>query len=508
MNHQSGTDFQELLVSGFLNNLILYPNNNALFVNNQYYTYQQLWQIVKQIHQQLSAQKQHLRIGVYCTNNIETYATILAINLYGAAYVPLNIKFPVSKNKKIIEQCNLQLILISKNDEKLHELKQQVKSTFITISNVLNVQPTELKNEIKINPNDYQKVEQPYVYILFTSGSTGEPKGVPISKTNTNHFFKYFFKNYNFNERDRFLQVYELTFDVSVFSFFMPLMVGACCYVLPNDGIKFMKTIEYLIKYNITVVSMVPTTLRYLENYLPEIKLPDLCYSFFSGDALHHNLAVKWSKAIPNAVIHNFYGPTETTIVCTRYVFNAKQSEKESVNDIVPLGKPFKGMEFIIIDEKNAPTQKGELCFSGTQVINSYLNNTNEDRFLTYQQKQFYKTGDIASVNEFENLIFYGRTDSQVKINGYRIELTEIENAISKTLDTKCIALTKKNNNSLNQLIVFIEEKKVDEKELKKRLGTILPDYMIPNQFIEVEKFILNINGKIDKQYLLDTYSA
>jgi amino acid adenylation domain-containing protein len=487
---------------------MLYPNNNSLFVNNKYYTYNQLWQITKQIHQQLCAEKQHLRIGVYCTNDIETYAAILAINLYGAAYVPLNNKFPISRNKKIIEECEVQLILTSEKDENLKELKQQVDAKFITVVDTSNAKSIEIKNEIGINQNDYQKVEQPYVYILFTSGSTGEPKGVPTSKTNANHFFQYFLKNYNFNEKDRFLQAYELTFDVSVFSFFMPLMVGGCCYVLPNNGIKFIHTIEYLLKYKITVVSMVPTTIRYLENYLPEIKLPDLCYSFFSGDVLHHNLAVKWSNAIPNAVIHNFYGPTETTIVCTRYVFNAKQSEKESVNDIVPLGKAFEGMEFIIIDENNAPTQKGELCFSGTQVINSYLNNTNEDRFLTYQQKQFYKTGDIASVNEFENLIFYGRRDSQVKINGYRIELTEIENAISKILDTKCIALAKKNNNSLNQLIVFIEEKKVDEKELKKKLGTILPDYMIPNQFVVVEKFILNINGKIDKQHLSDTYSA
>jgi D-alanine--poly(phosphoribitol) ligase subunit 1 len=487
---------------------VLYPNNNALFINNHYYTYKQLWQIVKQIHQQLSAQKQHLIFGVYCTDDIETYAAILAINLYGAAYVPLNSKFPVSKNKKIIEKCELQIVLTSVQAEVTNELKQHVDAKFINVVVISDAKTIKIKNEITINQNDYQKVEQPNVYILFTSGSTGEPKGVPISKTNVNHFFEYFLTNYNFNENDRFLQVYELTFDVSVFSFFMPLVVGACCYVLPTDGIKFIKTIEYLLNYKITVVSMVPTTLRYLENYLPEIKLTDLRHSFFSGDALHHNLAVKWSKAIPNAVIHNFYGPTETTIVCTRYVFNTKQSEKESVNNIVPLGKAFEGVEFIIIDENNIPTQKGELCFSGTQVITSYLNNTNEECFFTHHQKQYYKTGDIASVNEFGNLIFYGRTDSQVKINGYRVELTEVENAISKILDTRCVALTSKKNNSLNQLIVFIEKKTVDEKELKEKLQLILPDYMVPNQFIEVKNFVLNINGKIDKQHLLGTYSA
>src|SRR6476620_9950929 len=113
-----------------------------------------------------------------------------------------------------------------------------------------------------------QKADQPLSYILFTSGSTGDPKGVPVSHENIRSFFNYFLKEYDFNERDRFLQTYELTFDVSVFSFFMPLLTGACCIVLPDEGIKPMKIAEYLQNFSITVVSMVPGVLKYLSAYL------------------------------------------------------------------------------------------------------------------------------------------------------------------------------------------------------------------------------------------------
>lgn len=484
------------MISGFLKSIMSYPDNNALFVKGEYYTYQTLWQLVLGIHRQIPPEKKYQRIGIYCSDDVMTYAAILAVNLYGAAFVPLNSKFPVARNKNSTEQCRLQLIITSVDNPDVRELERD--ASILLVDNSMPV-VMEMPNVIAT----YQKVEQAISYILFTSGSTGEPKGVPVSHANLNHLFNYYLKNYDLNDKDKFLQVYELTFDVSVFSFFMPLLVGACCYVLPSEGIKFMRIIEYLQKHKISVVSMVPTVLRYIEKYLTEIILPDLRYSFFSGDALYHNLALKWGRAIPNGVIHNFYGPTETTIVCTHYVFDEKRSATESVNGIVPLGVAFEGMEIIIVDENNLPVEKGELCFSGTQVITGYLNNTNEDKFFVYQQKRYYKTGDIVSVNAFGNMVFHGRTDSQVKINGYRIELVEIENAVSGIMNAKCVAVCKVGANNINQILAFIETKEINEIRLKQMLFDVLPEHMIPHQFIAVEKFVLNINGKVDKQHLL-----
>lgn len=502
-SHTTITNFQEPIISGFLRTVLSCPDNEALFVNNKYYSYQSLWKMVLAIHGQISPEKKYQRIGIYCSDDVMTYAAILAVNLYGAAYVPLNSKYPVSKNKNCVEKCELKLIITSVDTAEVRELEGD--AALLLIDNINKIPNLSQYLSGQHDVATYQKVNQPIAYILFTSGSTGEPKGVPVSNSNVNHLLNFYLKNYDLNEKDKFLQVYELTFDVSVFSFFMPLLVGACCYVLPSEGIKFMKTIEYFQKYKITVVSMVPTVLRYIEKYLHEITLPHLRYSFFSGDALYHALAVKWARSIPNGVIHNFYGPTETTIVCTRYVFDEQQSAKESVNGIVPLGIAFEGMESLIVDEDNTPVEKGELCFSGTQVITVYLNNTNEDCFFVHDHKRFYKTGDIVSKNAFGNFVFHGRTDTQVKINGYRIELAEIENAVSDIVNANCVAMYKAGANGINQVFVFIETKEMNEIQLVETLRTILPDHMIPHRFITIEKFVLNMNGKVDKQYLMNT---
>jgi acyl-coenzyme A synthetase/AMP-(fatty) acid ligase len=256
----------------------------------------------------------------------------------------------------------------------------------------------------------------------------------------------------------------------------------------------------------ITVLSMVPTILHYISNYFDELHFPDLRYSFFSGDALHHSLAAKWKRCIPNAVVHNFYGPTETTIVCTRYIWNETDSAQEPVNGIVPLGKLFPQMEFLITDERCAPVgihEKGELCFSGVQVIEKYLNNENEEAFFLHNGKRFYRTGDLVSMNEKRNLVFLGRKDSQVKINGYRIELSEVEETIRLATGCRTVACTDADSHGLNYLCAFIESKNHDEKEVRGKVAETLPAYMLPKKIIFVDKIPLTINNKTDKAELL-----
>jgi len=457
--HKTTKNTKGSVVAGFLQNVRDYPGNNALWINDRYYSYEQLYQIVIGIYKAIPSDKKHSTIGVYCNDDVYTYAGILAISLYGAAYVPLNNKFPVARNKRIVEQCKPELILSSAEDENSKALSEN--TTIITISHSEHgskSSDSEMLKHVQHNSTNNQSL----AYILFTSGSTGEPKGVPVSNSNINHCFNFFLKNFDFNQKDRFLQVYELTFDVSVFSFFMPLQVGACCYVVPNDGIKYVKIMQMLGEYNITVLSMVPGILRYMEQYPDEVKFEHLRYSFFSGDALDHDLAVKWKKSMINGDIHNFYGPTETSIVCTHYPWTESESAKESVNGIVPLGKPFDGMNALIVDTMNQPTEKGELCFNGTQVINSYLNKLYEDKFFNHQDKRYYKTGDIVSYNTNGNLVFHGRIDDQVKINGHRVELAELEFDIEKITKMKSvvICLTDHETHKLNAFVETNNSKK------------------------------------------------
>lgn len=496
------------IADSFLHNCYLFPENNALFINNIHYTYSQLLQRVFAIYSQISEQEKLAeRIGVYCTDDINTYASILAISLYGAAFVPLNSHFPEARNKAIIDLANLSLVVNSKDITFKNELEHV---TFITFNEEQCASPTFIdKNKLQ------RKVTQDLAYILFTSGSTGQPKGVPVSTKNVLSFFAFYLDKsmFHFSEKDRFIQVFELTFDVSVFSFFMPLSIGACCYVSPQKGIRFLEIVKIMRDHQITVSTIVPTVLQYIEKYIEEIDFPQLKYSFFIGDKLSHSIVSKWAKKIVNAQIFNFYGPTETTIMCTSYSWNEAISLKESNNDVVPIGKPFPNMEYVLIDDRNEIIENdeiGELCFLGNQVIDSYLNNENEGRFIQLKNKKgefkrFYKTGDLASLNSQGNLLFHGRIDLQVKINGHRVELNEIEENIRKLTSDVFYIGCFKDKKQVNQLVLFLE-KNEDNIDFKTELSKSLPDYMIPKSIVILERIPFNFNNKVDVKRLEEIF--
>ena len=314
-----------------------------------------------------------------------------------------------------------------------------------------------------------------------------------------------------FNQHDRFLQVYEITFDVAYFSFLVPLSAGACCCVVNSkNGIpKYLSIVDDLLKRKISVVSMVPSILPFVKKYLRKEKMSTLRYSFFSGDALYHSDALAWKDFVFNAAIHNFYGPTETTIVCTRYIWNETEAPGELVHDVVPLGKAFPDMHFKIVDEANVDVPEGavgELSFAGVQVIDAYLNNVHANCFFTAKhegaESRFYKTGDLASLNRRGNLVFHGRKDHQVKINGYRIELEEVQLALQKLVQRNCVVIKKRNEQNIDYLKAFIEGEPANAEELKLALKKYLPEYMIPAELEFIAQIPLSENDKINKRYL------
>ena len=304
----------------FIENCFKYPNNNALFINETYYSYSELLNLTYSIL--LNLKKENLnesKIGIFCSDDIETYSSILAVSILGACYVPINSKNPIQHSIEIIESAGIKTILHSNKIEIPKELTNyNLKAVF-----------SENRNYTISKQDLVPSINQEFAYLLHTSGSTGKPKGVNIQHLQVEAFFDFFKEEngFHFSENDRFIQTFELTFDVSVFCLFMPLYLGACCYVVPQNGLKFLDTIRLMKDQSITVSTFVPTLLNHLDKYLKELQLPSLKYSFFIGDKLSHNLTCKWKKSIPNAEIINFYGPTEATIMCSIYKWEESRSK-------------------------------------------------------------------------------------------------------------------------------------------------------------------------------------
>ncbi len=490
----------------FIQNCTLFPSNNALFINEKYYTYSELLQLTHIVI--LSLKNENItdeKIAIYCSDDVETYVAILAVTIYGACYLPVNSKNPVHYNAEILLNSDVKTILYAGQKEIPTQLKIH-KS--IAVNSSYEGSPIQPKNLERF-------LYQEYAYLLYTSGSTGKPKGVAIKNEQIESFFNFFNlkDQFYFTDKDRFIQVFELTFDVSVFSFFMPLNIGACCYVVPQNSMRFLEIIRMIKEHSITVSIFVPTLINHIEKYLEELHLPKLKYSFFIGDKLVHSLTSRWSSAIPNAEIINFYGPTEATVMCSYYRWELNKSENESENDIVPIGKLFPSLRFEIIDANDKiipPYQLGELCLYGDQVIQNYFKSTNKDAFIQLENKQlYYKTGDLVHVNELGNLIFYSRKDRQIKINSHRIEINEIEAILRKKITNTFCVSTFKNLKQLDELILFIETDKLNNSEIEEIIAFLrneLPDFMIPKVIQPIQSLPLNSNQKIDYNQLNQFY--
>jgi len=495
---------------------IAQPDLLALYYHGKTYTYGQLLDLVRKIQSSIEENipgKGNV-IAIADELNDFTYAGLLAISLSENVILPFKPDMAPDRIEYIFEKTTPSYVLYSKEQENLindqFPFLGQYQQMVMDHEQMLHIPTTSV-----VTYSDFYK---DMAYILFTSGSTGKPKGVPVSKKNVHDFLDYYFdKNgYHFTSDDRFLQVFDFTFDVSYFSMFVPLSLGASCYALNNKPgrMKFLEIIQMLQDHKITVVSMVPTILLFLKKYLHKVTLPDLKYSFFIGDILYHDATAIWNKSVPNGVIHNFYGPTEVTIKCTRYIWDEQQCASEGLNNIVPIGTVFPGIDYLIINEDGTIVNKGEqgeLCFYGKQVIDGYVGGEHEKMFIDLeingQKTRCYKTGDLVSENNLGNMLFHGRKDFQCKINGYRIEIPEIEKVVTDIVKSPVAIIAKKNAEGLNFLVGFIEGDSMPEEQLKAEMLKFLPDYMIPTKILNIDKIPLNGNQKVDRKELgLITY--
>jgi len=486
--------YSETHLSDFIDAVKAFPERNAFVINEVPYTYQDLWKKISIIRAALNRINVNNRIfGLVVHDDIETYASVFALWLEGFGYVPLHPKHPQRRNLDIIQQSGI-----------LRVLDSNITSDY----SVANVLKTRELDEKDLREDFVKFPKDTLAYILFTSGSTGQPKGVQITHGNLTAFINDFFKSgIKINPEDKCLQCFDLTFDVSVQSFLAPLIRGAAVYTVPHDQIKYSYVYGLLEDHHLTFGVFAPSMLRYLRPYFDELHFPSLKYCILTAEASPVDLVKEWWKCIPNASIYNFYGPTEATIYCTYY--HVPKTGIKQANGLLCIGRPFENIHAVILDDNLTiadADSKGEMYISGPQLTPGYWENPERSaeafRELTLEgvTKRYYKTGDLCLIDKEGDILYFGRLDYQVKVQGYRIELGEIEFKAREISNGKnAVALTYGSDSGAVEIAVCIESHEVVPSVFIDKLKKSLPPYMIPSKVFHLPDFPLNSSGKTDR---------
>lgn len=473
------------------------PNDIALVFEDKELTYKELDEKSNYLADILikAGAKRNTFIGVLFNRSLEMIISILAVLKSGAAYMPINPDYPDERIGYMIDDSKCKLLLRSE-DMTYHNS---------SLTDII-VKYDELSS--KDNWDNISKADD-LAYVIYTSGSTGKPKGVMIRHYSIINTLLWRKSAYNFDKNISVLQIPSFAFDSSVEDIFTPLISGAKLVLINQSNSNFDISLirQLIIKHNINHMLVVPSFYNVLLNEISDV-MTNFKSVTVAGEGFAIELVKKHFEILSNVEIFNEYGPTENSVCTTFHKFDKNDST-------VFIGKPINNCSCYILNN-NLKVQpfnvKGELYVSGPGLAKGYIGRQDltDTRFIPSPFKEntlMYKTGDVVSINEEGLMTFHERVDYQVKYNGFRINLGEIESAISKyTKNPNVVALLKHTENTAS-LAAYIETKNnIDIKELKQDLKKFLPYYMIPQEIDIVKKFPLTPNGKIDRKALEKLY--
>jgi len=503
-----------------------YPDHIALEIDSRSWTYGELDNESDKFALALKSLrnfKESRFIALLSSRSFETYVGVLGILKSGKAFIPVNPKYPDQRIARMLEVAECRIAILDdgffKRIERIvsglancriavlaysHLTRQWFNHSQLDFFDLRELHCNSSESAVRnIDQNDY-------AYLLFTSGSTGIPKGIPVRHKSIYVYISLMLKKYNINPTDRCSQYFDTSFDPSIHDLFLAWSKGACLVCVPES--QMLSPIRFIKQNNITVWNSVPSmveinarlhTLK--DNFLPQLK-----YTLFTGEALYFDSFQKWKRVAPNSIIINGYGPTELTINISDYVIPDELSLDDCKNGIVPIGKIFPDHVARLIDSANSSLceiGKGELCVRGPQMVGEYWRNKEADDLyyvvLNNDGQKWYKTGDLVEIDQNGIIHYLGRKDHQVQIRGFRVELSEVE----ATLRGLCGVI---------QAVVFswpFEGKmvvglvaalhcngEISYKEILQKCSESLPDYMVPRELFFLDGFPVNVNGKIDRQ--------
>ncbi|EAK0956181.1 amino acid adenylation domain-containing protein [Campylobacter upsaliensis] len=435
-------------------------------------------------------------ILIILPKSINTLISFFGVAKSGNFYTLLDEKMPLERIEKIIKVLKPKAFITSKS----LNLKLDLPTLYTE-----DFESYERDEEALIKAR-LKHIDTNLLYVFFTSGSTGLPKGVSISHKSVIDYAFWVSEEFELDENEIIANQAPLYFDNSILDIFPTIKEGGSVHLVPNSLFAFpLKVLEYLENEGVNTIFWVPSVLIYFANTqaLEKFKLEKLKKVLFCGEIMPNKQLNYWRTHLPHTLFANLYGPTEITDVCCFYKVDREFKDDE----LLPIGKACKNTELLVFDENknfiNEAGKKGELYVRGTSLSLGYYNDIEKTKAAFIQNPLhhnyldlLYKTGDIVAYNEFGELLCYGRIDNQIKFKGHRIELGEIEavlNSHEKIKNSACIFKDDK-------LIAFYESE--EELDLKGFCKQKLPPYMIASSFVRVEKFALNANGKIDRKIL------
>ena len=490
-----------------INSCEKFPNNTAISDFSGKLSYKDLFLksflLSEQIRDELG-DKQNVPISLPADKSIDSVIIIFSILLSGNIYVPYDRECGENRKISILNSIGNVLTIMSKNKLDSEVEEKCNKIIYLDESEINNADFDKCIEKAKINLSS--KISLDPAYIIFTSGSTGIPKGVTISHEGIIDYIYWACSEFEINESDVFASQAPFIFDNSTLDIYLSIANGAELYLPEPSLFTFpYKLVEQMNTKKVSFIFWVPSVfnLFYRLNIFEEIKPEFLKNILFAGEVMQADILKYWMKNLPKALYANLYGPTEITVDCTYY-----KVPSDFNLDEVPIGVKCKNSDYLVIDEKNKKSKKGELYIRGVgnslgywgdkdKTDKSFVQNPLHEDYVDF----CYKTGDI--VEERNKMLFFrGRTDSQIKKHGHRIELNEIELIGAKYQEiSNCCALFNAENNQI--IFVYDSKNNFETSKLKNFFSSKLPKYMIPDKFICLSKLPLNKNGKIDRNLIL-----
>jgi amino acid adenylation domain-containing protein len=517
------------LWAGFMKSAEMFPDRAAVVAEGKTLAYGELREracriaATIQAHQDASATP---LTAVFAYRSTTAFAGVLGSLLAGNGYVPLNRTFPVDRTQAMFARSECDSIIVDAGSlpqlDKL--LDQSQKALRILLPDIENVESLRKKwprhtfassNDLAASNNWREPEVRPnaIAYLLFTSGSTGIPKGVMVAQRNVTAFLDYMVERYGITEKDRLSQMFDMTFDLSVFDMFVAWERGACVCCPSQKAL--IKPGSFLQDMELTVWFSVPSTAIFMKQLgmLKPGRYPTLRFSLFCGEPLPVSSASAWLEAAPNSILENLYGPTELTIACTLYRWDPVRSADEAELGIVPIGYPYPGMGVLVADgtlKEVGDGEEGELLMNGPQMSLGYWKDSEKTAaaFVVPPGKKdvYYRTGDrVRRPLGNGPLTHLGRIDFQVKILGHRVELGEIEAAVRNAcgLDGVLAIGWPATPSGYGGVEVFIEGESKDLDRLRSIVAAGLPDYMVPRRFHFMGKLPRNVNNKFDRKAVI-----